>query len=181
MAGGGKRRFAGPLPDLYCCCWRILAVSWCWKLFCTESKTWTHSSRSSILVTTHPIKTTLSLSKGLAWLSLVVFHIERITQKASEPPTARKPLVPLSLTFTGRAPCVLLDLLSQGARQSVRKRPNFVFKITQSNQQIGCGMLFGTTFFCRISEVESETLPNLSRFAGQRLNKSVTFSVARAV
>jgi hypothetical protein len=35
-------------------------------------------------------------------LSLLVSQIERMTQKASEPPTDRNPPITLILTFTGR-------------------------------------------------------------------------------
>ncbi len=53
-------------------------------------------------VTTQPAKTPRKESNGLMLLSLLVSQIERMTQKASEPPTDRNPPITLILTFTGR-------------------------------------------------------------------------------
>lgn len=55
-----------------------------------------------IFVTTQPAKTPRKESNGLMLLSLLVSQIERMTQKASEPPTDRNPPITLILTFTGR-------------------------------------------------------------------------------
>ena len=58
--------------------------------------------RQGQLVTTQPAKTPRKVSNGLTLLSLLVSQIERMTQKASEPPTDRNPPITLILTFTGR-------------------------------------------------------------------------------